>query len=159
MKKYINLIKQDKNRNSTRTSLVYLYFYRRACARGHFVSKAIYECLSILLHCALPKSIGGGLRLPHPYGIIISNYSVIGDNCTIFHNVTLGANEHRPDYRNGPILGNNVYIGTGAILIGPIIVGDGAVIGAGAIVTKDVPSNAMVIDTNQICKRNPVYRV
>lgn len=79
--------------------------------------------------------IGGGLRLPHPTGIIIHPASQIGVNCMIFHQVTLAGRV---------TLGGHVDIGAGAKLIGPLHVGDHAVIGANAVVTSDVPAGATV---------------
>lgn len=90
--------------------------------------------------------IGRGLRITHPYGIVISEFAVMGENCTIFHQVTIGMNEHKRDINNGvPKIGNNVYIGCGAKLIGGITVGDNVIIGANAVVVKDVPSNCTVV--------------
>lgn len=69
----------------------------------------------------------------------------IGCNCTILHNVTIGAG------RGGaPTIGDNVYIGAGAIIIGDIKIGDNVKVGAGAVVFKDVPSNSTVVGYNEI---------
>ena len=88
----------------------------------------------------LPASalLGAGLRLPHLNGIIISPMSKVGEDCTIFHQVTLGVNG-RKSLAVAPVVGDRVSIGAGAKLIGPISIGDDAVIGANAVVTKDAP--------------------
>ncbi len=79
-------------------------------------------------------------------GIFISYGAKIGTGCTIFHQVTIGANT-LPDSRGqgAPTVGNNVYIGAGAKIIGSVTIGDGARIGANAVVTCDVPANATVV--------------
>lgn len=114
----------------------------------------LYKLLSVFLHstlgCEGANSIGPGLRLPHPYNIIVSVHSRIGAGCTIFHNVTLGSNEREPYETSAPVLGDGVYVGAGAVLVGPIHVGDGARIGAGAVVTKDVPAGATAVGVNRI---------
>jgi serine O-acetyltransferase len=98
-----------------------------------------------ILQIALPASteIGPGLYLSHVGGIHISPYAVIGSNCDIAHHVTIGVSGlGRP---GAPQLGNNIYVGTGATLIGKIKIGDGAKIGANTLVLADVPPGATVI--------------
>jgi serine O-acetyltransferase len=83
--------------------------------------------------------IGGGLLLPHPNGIVIHPGVAIGPNCLIFQQVTLGAN-----YRGVPVVGASVDIGAGAKILGPIRIGDKAVIGANAVVLQDVEAGTTV---------------
>lgn len=83
----------------------------------------------------LNMRIDGGLRLPHPTGIIVHPNAVIGPNCQLMHQVTLAG---------AVTLGGHVDVGAGAKLIGPLTVGDHAEIGANAVVTKDVPAGAVV---------------
>ena len=84
--------------------------------------------------------IGGGLLLPHPNGVVIHSDVEIGPNCLIFQQVTLGARRGRV-----PRLGGHVDIGAGAKLIGGIVVGDNALIGANSVVLDDVPPGATVV--------------
>jgi len=79
--------------------------------------------------------------------VVIGETAEIGDNCVMFHNVTLGGTgKHRG--KRHPTIGNNVFIGTGATLLGPITVGDNAKIGANSfIVMHEVPDNCTVIGT------------
>ncbi len=85
-------------------------------------------------------NIGPGFVLMHGFGSVINGSAIIGENCTILHNVTIGAG------RGGsPKIGNNVYIGAGAIIIGNVHVGNNVKIGAGAIVVKDVPDNCTIV--------------
>ncbi len=84
---------------------------------------------------------------PHQiHGIFISLGAVIEEGCTIFHQVTIGSNTIKGSKRYGaPHLGKNVFVGVGAKIVGGIKIGDGARIGAGCIVTDDVPPNATVV--------------
>jgi serine O-acetyltransferase len=80
-------------------------------------------------------SLGRNLMLPHPNGVVIHEDSVIGDDCMIMQQVTIGMiGEDQV-----PKIGNRVYIGAGAKIIGKVNVGDDSRIGANAVVTKDVP--------------------
>tara|TARA_Y100000590_G_scaffold461413_1_gene622916 strand:- start:164 stop:751 length:588 start_codon:yes stop_codon:yes gene_type:complete len=99
-----------------------------------------------------PKAkIGKNLFVDHGMGVVIGETSEIGDNVTIYHSVTLGgispsidSNEQR-NIKRHPTLKNNVVVGSGAQVLGPIIVGENAKIGANAVVTKDVPENAVMV--------------
>jgi len=83
----------------------------------------------------LHMEIGGGLRLPHPTGIILHPDAKMGPNCMIFHQVTLSG---------AVIMGGHVDVGAGAKILGPLTIGNHARIGANAVVTKDVPAGATV---------------
>lgn len=96
-------------------------------------------------HYPLGTEIGGGLRLPHNMGIVISGSAVIGNNCEILHQVTIGVDETG----RAPRIGNNVFIGAGAKIIGDVKVGDNVKIGANAVVTKNVPDNVTAVGANK----------
>ena len=81
--------------------------------------------------------IGRGLFMDHGMGIVIGETAEVGDNCTIYHGVTLGGTGKDKGKRH-PSIGNNVLIGAGAKLLGPITIGDNAMIGAGSVVLEDV---------------------
>lgn len=101
--------------------------------------------------------IGKGLILAHGgKGVVIHHHAKIGDNVTVYHQVTIGghglgnfdeaykeANKHKAV--SAPVIGNNVTIFTGAKIIGPVTIGDGAIIGANAVVIKDVPAKATAV--------------
>jgi serine O-acetyltransferase len=97
--------------------------------------------------------IGQGLFIDHGMSIVIGETAEIGDNCTIYHEVTLGGTGKDKGKRH-PTIGNNVLIGAGAKLLGPIIVGDNCMIGAGSIVLEDVKPDTTVTGT----KARPVKR-
>ena len=86
--------------------------------------------------------IGEGLFIDHGQGVVIGETAVIGDNCTIYHQVTLGGTGHARQEKRHPTIGNNVLIGAGAKILGPVTVGDNAMIGAGSVVLTDVPANS-----------------
>lgn len=118
----------------------------------------IYKALCLLYikrcdafhHASTGADLGHGAyfetppKLPHGLnGIIINPYSVIGKNCHIYHQVTLG--DDGKFYKNAPIIGDNVVIGPGAKLIGKIHIGNNVRIGANAVVVEDIPDNAIVV--------------
>lgn len=95
----------------------------------------------------LGATFDGKPTLPHSfYGIFISHNAHIGKNVTIFHQVTIGSNSIRDSKKQGsPVIGNNVYIGCGAKIIGNCHIGENVRVGANCIVTKDVPNNSVCI--------------
>ncbi|MGZ3769668.1 MAG: serine O-acetyltransferase EpsC [Bdellovibrio sp.] len=88
--------------------------------------------------------IGRRLVIDHGVGVVIGETAEIGDDCIIFHGVTLGGIKFDPVKRH-PTVKNKVMIGTGAKVLGPITVGEGATIGANAVVIKDVPPGATMV--------------
>jgi serine O-acetyltransferase len=88
--------------------------------------------------------IGNGLFIDHGMGVVIGETAEIGDNVTIYHGVTLGGTGKDKGKRH-PTIGDNVIIGAGVKVLGPIYVGSGAKIGANAVVLKDVPANATAV--------------
>lgn len=90
--------------------------------------------------------IGQNLFIDHGTGVVIGQTAIIGDNCTIYHGVTLGGKgKGSIDGRRHPQIGNNVMIGAGAQILGPVVVGDNAKIGANAVVTGDIDAGVTVI--------------
>ena len=99
-----------------------------------------------------PKAkIGKNLFIDHGMGVVIGETSEIEDNVTIYHMVTLGGispsidSDEQRNVKRHPTLKNNVVVGSGAQVLGPVIVGENAKIGANAVVTKDVPENAVMV--------------
>jgi serine O-acetyltransferase len=99
-----------------------------------------------------PKAkIGKNLFIDHGMGVVIGETSEIGDNVTIYHSVTLGGispsinSEEQRNVKRHPTLKDNVVVGSGAQVLGPIVVGKNSKIGANAVVTKDVPENAVMV--------------
>lgn len=96
--------------------------------------------------------------MPHLNGIFIHQNAVIGENCTIFHQVTIGANEHRKEFWLAPKIGDSCYIGVGAKIIGGITIGDNVRIGANAVVTQNVAENMTVVGVNRAFENRPAER-
>ena len=95
--------------------------------------------------------IGKNLFIDHGMGVVIGETSDIADNVTIYHMVTLGgispsinSNDQR-EIKRHPTLHDNVVVGSGAQILGPVVVGKNARIGANAVITKDVPENAVMV--------------
>ena len=99
-----------------------------------------------------PKAkIGKNLFIDHGMGVVIGETSEIGDNVTIYHMVTLGGispsidSSHQRNLKRHPTLKDNVVVGSGAQILGPVTIGENAKIGANAVVTKDVAENAVMV--------------
>jgi serine O-acetyltransferase len=91
--------------------------------------------------------IGRGFFIDHGSGIVIGETAQIGDNCVIFHNVTLGGTGKHAGKRH-PTIGSNVFIGTGATLLGPLTIGNNVRIGANTFLYMvDIPDNCTVVGT------------
>ena len=88
--------------------------------------------------------IGRRLFIDHGMGVVIGETTVIGDDVLLFHGSTLGGKSMRKGKRH-PTVGNNVVIGAGAKVLGPVWIGDGAQVGANAVVVKDVPADAVAV--------------
>jgi serine O-acetyltransferase len=89
-------------------------------------------------------SIGRRVFIDHGMGVVIGETAVIGDDCTLYHGVTLGGTSWNKGKRH-PTLEQGVVIGAGAKVLGPITIGKGAKIGSNAVVVKDVPENATAV--------------
>ena len=134
-----------------------IFFHRIAnffsMAKFDLIARIISQLSRFLTGIEIhPKaSIGKNLFIDHGMGVVIGETSEIGDNVTIYHAVTLGgispsikSNEQR-DVKRHPTLKNNVVIGSGAQILGPITIGEYAKVGANAVVTHDVSSHAVMI--------------
>ena len=88
--------------------------------------------------------IGRRFFIDHGMGVVIGETAEIGDDCTLYHGVTLGGTSWKAEKRH-PTLGNGVVIGAGAKVLGPLTVGDNARIGSNAVVVKDVPAQATMV--------------
>jgi serine O-acetyltransferase len=99
----------------------------------------------------LRSKIGGGLLLPHPNGIVIHPNTIIGNNCLIFQQVTIGTNGNSPI---PPTISDHVDIGAGAKILGNITIGYLAKIGANAVVTKNVPARSTAVGIPATIKMN-----
>ena len=124
-----------------------------ALAKFNLVARIVSQFSRFLTGIEIhPKAkIGKNFFIDHGMGVVIGETSIIGDNVTIYHNVTLGgiapsinSNDQR-DMKRHPTLEDNVVVGSGAQILGPIIIKKNSLIGANAVVTKDVSENAVMI--------------
>lgn len=154
-----------ENRICERTNRKALKHITRANYLWH---KGGFNCIfAMLLHnrnikrynCEIyPQAdIGTGLYIPHCVGIVVGNTTVLGNNCTIFPNVVFGAAYHsgesNPKGRRHPLVGDNCVFGANSTIIGAITVGDNVTVGAGAVVSKDIPDNTVVVGHNRIISK------
>ncbi|WP_297476560.1 hypothetical protein [uncultured Photobacterium sp.] len=152
----LELIKKELILNSGLTSKFFIVNFRLAslyytCG----IIKKIFILNVIILKflkfiCGLdisPKTkIGAGFILHHPQNIVINADSVLGDNVMLKHNVTIG---NKVDPVSGlhvsPVIGNNVELSPGVVVLGNVSIGDNSIIGAGAIVVKSIPKNSVAV--------------
>jgi len=98
--------------------------------------------------------IGQGLILSHPFGVVVHGDAVIGAHVRIRQNVTIGNKGVGPNGNAVPVIEDDVDVGAGATILGPVRVGRGAVIGAGAVVVSDVPERCVVAGVPARVKRS-----
>ena len=134
-----------------------VFFYKIANffskAKFYLIARIISQLARFLTGIEIHPNakIGKNLFIDHGMGVVIGETSEIGDNVTIYHAVTLGGispSINSDDQRNTkrhPTLMDNVVIGSGAQILGPVVIGKNAKIGSNAVVTKDVPENAVMI--------------
>ena len=124
-----------------------------AIAKFDLIARIISQLSRFLTGIEIhPKAkIGKNLFIDHGMGVVIGETSEIGDNVTIYHMVTLGGiapsinSDSQREIKRHPTLMDNVVIGSGAQILGPVIIGKNAKVGANAVVTKGVPDNGVMI--------------
>ncbi len=158
-----SIIKRDPAAKS-KLSLILTYpgvkavFFHRianffAVAKFHLVARIISQFSRFLTGIEIHPNakIGKNLFIDHGMGVVIGETSEIGDNVTIYHAVTLGGispsvdSERQRHEKRHPTIGNDVVIGSGAQVIGPVKIGNGSRIAANAVVVNDVPENSTMV--------------
>ena len=115
------------------------FLYNHRCFfLARFVSQLARHLTGIEIHPG--AKIGNRLFIDHGMGIVFGETAEIGDNCTIYHQVTLGGTGKDTGKRH-PTIGNNVLIGAGAKILGPVYIGDNSRIAAGSVVLQNLPAN------------------
>ena len=134
-----------------------VFFYKIAnffsLAKFHLVAKIISQFARFMTGIEIHPGakIGKNLFIDHGMGVVIGETSDIGDNVTIYHGVTLGGispsinSDKQRNVKRHPTIQDKVVIGSGAQILGPIIVGRNSKIGSNAVVTNDVPENAIMV--------------
>ena len=130
----------ESGNNPTATRIL-LFFCRRNIP---LISRFVRVLFNSDIQSRLPPDV----ILPHPYGIIVHPQAVIGRRVTLMQQVTIGGRDHRENI--APLIGDDVYIGAGARVLGDVRIGHGVVIGANAVVTRDIPPGVTVVGVNRI---------
>ena len=119
------------------------YFYNH---KMFFISRLISQINRFITGIEIHPGakIGSAILIDHGMGVVIGETAVIGNRVTIYHGTTLGGTGKETGKRH-PTVGNNVIIGAGAKVLGPITIGDNSKIGANSVVLKNVPENSTVV--------------
>lgn len=131
---------RDQMSNPTATKLL-LFFCRTDIP---LLSRLVRVIFNSDIHCRLPSDV----HLPHPYGIVIHPQAVIGHRVTVMQQATIGGKDR--DENIAPIIGDDVYVGAGARILGDVRIGHGVIVGANAVVTRDIPPGVTVVGANRI---------
>ena len=119
------------------------YFYeRKHLILARYISEKAKRKTGIEIHPG--ATIGKRLFIDHGTGVVIGETAIVGNDVTLFHGVTLGGTGKEKGKRH-PTIGNNVFIGSGAKVLGNIIIGNNVKIGANAVILTDVPSNVTIV--------------
>lgn len=120
----------------SKNSLVYKILY--------YISYAIYKHNQYLTGIQLPVKtrVGKGLTFAHFSNIVIASTAIIGENTIIYNGVTIGTVH---THKGAPVLGNNIVLYTGCKILGNVKIGNNVIIGANAVVTKDIPDNSVAV--------------
>jgi putative colanic acid biosynthesis acetyltransferase WcaB len=160
MVSYSSMLKEDWKRNKHNTKGLFLVLCFRFAnffatkernALFCFMGFPIVICYKLFVEWVLSvelqakTEVGPGLVIYHGQGLVVNEQTRIGKNVTLRHNTTIG-NKLNASGRttSSPVIGDNVDIGSNCVIIGNIYIGANALIGAGSVVTKDVPENAVV---------------
>jgi len=125
------------------TAAMLVYRLMQASRRhGLTPLEMVFNKLNVINGCVIGRGaeFGPGFVLIHSNGVVINGAVRGGENVLIEHQVTIGAEK-----RASPVIGNGVFIGAGAKIVGPVTIGDNARVGANAVVTKDVPAETTVV--------------
>jgi len=125
----------------------YFLYVRRFYFMARFFGELARWLTGIEIHPG--AKIGKRLVIDHGMGLVIGETAEIGDDCIIFHGVTLGGTKFAPIKRH-PTVGSRVLIGANSILLGPINIGNNCKIGAQSMITKNMPDNAKATGVNNI---------
>ena len=154
---FINYLFQDWNANPKNIKarlVLFLFRLAQLCRRTpkpiliFLIPYLLFYRIFVewILGVELPwnTTVGAGLKLFHGQGLVVNDHSVIGSGCTLRHNTTIGHKELLDGtFSASPIIGNNVDIGSNTAIIGPVVIGDNVIIGAGSVVVKNLESDGI----------------
>ncbi|MDR0298601.1 MAG: hypothetical protein LBI13_00715, partial [Streptococcaceae bacterium] len=164
---FLKLLKKEVSNNGFDGKLILICYRLRCFARYSRINKIIRFTLDVigkflsllnklfsLINISYETQIDWGCEIIHGNGIFMSPRCSIGKNAKILHQVTIGSNNgHEGTDHIAATIGDNVFIGAGAKIIGNIIIGNNVKIGANAVVFKNIPDNCTVVKYNQIINR------
>ena len=139
-----------------------VFFHRLAnffsVAKFDLIARIISQFSRFLTGIEIHPSakIGKNLFIDHGMGVVIGETSEIEDNVTIYHMVTLGGispsinSDNQRNVKRHPTLKENVVVGSGAQILGPVVVGKNSKIGAGSVITKDIPPNSIAVERSKL---------
>lgn len=141
VKRLLSIMSRKKKLNKLMRSMS--FFEKRGnILLAHFYKNQIEKHFQIFI--GIHTSVSDTVRFPHPSGIIIGEGVTIGEGCVIYHQVTIGGKDRNlPPPKKYPIIGKNVTIYAGAMLLGDIYIGDNSVIGANSVVMTNVEPNSV----------------
>ena len=144
----MTVLEQDKMRYGNEKMPMFQYCYRKAQEGGTtgFLYKALFVHLRKKhgIDMSVNNIIGGGLYFGHAYGITINQHAIIGSNVNIHKGVTIGR-ENRGARKGAPTIGNDVWIGINAVIVGAVTIGNDVLIAPNAYVNFDVPDHSIVV--------------
>ncbi len=151
-----DVIQKDRVRYSTGRMPCFQWLFRKAqCARGlgSLFYQILYRLVARSAHIEIPTrcQIGPGLYIVHPYCITINSQAVLGANCNLHKGVTIGQT-NRGDRKGTPVIGNRVWIGVNATVVGKITIGDDVLIAPNTYVNQDIPAHSVVFGNPCIIK-------
>lgn len=152
----MNLLEQDKFRYKGKMPFFHKCF-RKAQMTNFPLSKCLWKILYKIsayflgIDIGLKLQAGGGLYFGHPFGITVNPDAVIGNNVNLHKGVTIGA-ENRGKRKGAPVIGNNVWIGINATIVGNITIGNDVLIAPNTLVNFDVPDHSIVVGCPGIIK-------
>jgi serine O-acetyltransferase len=126
------------------------YLRQRRVRRWHpilfFIACWMHRHYTLKYDIQIPAAtqVGPGLQISHYGGIIVNSKVKIGRDCNITHNVTIGASQ-RGSRAGTPVLGDEVYLGPGAVIVGDVAIGDRAAVGANAVISRDIPPDGVAV--------------
>lgn len=139
-----------RNPNAGLYVRMYLWSFRNS---NSFIGKLLHKILSMMKGVEIPVEcrIGGGIYLGHVWGITVHPQAILGANVNLHKGVTIGA-ENRGNRKGTPTIGNNVWIGINATIVGAIHIGDDVLIAPNCYVNCDVPSHSIVFGNPCVIK-------
>jgi serine O-acetyltransferase len=155
---FLNFFKAYRNQGFRYLFFLRVCFFYKKNPILYFFSRIMIRHYSYKFGFQIPynTSIGKGLYFSHFGTVVVNDFAIIGENCNINHNVTIGR-QNRGSNKGAPTIGNFVWFGTGSVVVGNITIGDNVLIAPNSYVNFDVPAHSIVMGNPAkiISKNNP----